>query len=168
MKLSLILVSIFVLMFMVNPFFMPVMAQEQPVSQFESPVPPVEEPEPVAPGIDWKQILDDLFAGESMVEAVELAIAALLGLFGLGNLTQVIVNALKKINWGLLTLGQKEKLGGEVAEVVAYLVAVLLTYVSTNFLLPLADKIDTLGIFAIGVTVWAFARQIYFNRKRNA
>jgi hypothetical protein len=153
MKLSLILVLVLslVLVFAVNP----VLAQE----------PAVEAP------FDWGNFLDKLFSIRepgSMVQAVEIIAALLAGYISLSNLTQVITNALKKINWGWLTLGQKEKLGGEIAEVVAYLVAVGLTYGTTHWLLPLAEQVDTLGIWGIGLAVWAFARTIYFSRKPNA
>jgi hypothetical protein len=170
MKSSLIFVSLLVAILMVGFFAAPALAQD-PVSGFESPVIPGEEETPGGLGaIDWQEFFDRLFSGDapgSMVQAVELVAAMLAGLFGLGNLTQAITNALKKINWGWLTLGQKEKLGGEIAEVAAYLVAVGLTYVTTQWLLPLADRVDNLGIWGIALAVWAFARTVYFSRKKN-
>lgn len=155
MKFSSIFILLLILVFLISPLVSPVFAQE-----------------PDAPGpIDWGQFLDKLFSADepgSAVQAIEMLAALLAGIFGLGNLTQVITNALKKINWGLFTLVQKEKLGGEIAEVVAYLIAVGLTYAITHWLLPLAEQVDALGIWGIGLAVWAFARTIYYSRKKNA
>lgn len=118
----------------------------------------------------WELFFSGLFAVDapaSAVQAVEMLLLLLGGIFGLGNLTQAITNALKKINWGILTSKQKIKLGGDLAEVATYLIAAGLTYVSTHWLLPLAGQVDTLGVWGIAIAVWAFARTVYSSRKLN-
>ncbi len=92
--------------------------------------------------------------------------AGILGIFGFANLTEAFTGALKKIDWlYFFNTEQKAYVAGLMAEVAALTVAALVTWIAASWLTPLAEYVDSVGLWTIVLAVWGFARGIYRKNK---
>jgi len=108
------------------------------------------------------------------VEAVGLLVTFIVAVFGIGNLTNLFTDALKKLDKKLegfagaemLDAAQEAKLGGLIAEVVVFAVAAVLGFAATQWITPLAETLDGVGAWPVIVAGWTFSRKVYADRKR--
>lgn len=104
---------------------------------------------------------------ETAVEAVVMLLVWASGVFGVGSLTNVLVEALKRVKLPFLGEGEKVRLGGLWAEAAAILVAGLLSWAAAGYLDPFAVYLDQSGLWAvIAAAAVPVARWLYWQRKQ--
>lgn len=103
---------------------------------------------------------------DTAVETAELIIAFLTGFLGVGQLTNVLVEALKKINLPFLGPDKKYQIADGLAELVVIIVGALLSFAATEYVYPFAQYLDQIGLWPVFVAAWPFARWLYWQKKQ--
>jgi hypothetical protein len=100
------------------------------------------------------------------VGALGILLAWLSAVFGVGTLTNVLVEAIKKINLPFLNDEGQSRLGGLLAEAAVLLIASGLAWLAQAYLYPLAAYLDAIGVWPIVAAAVPFARWLYWQQKR--
>lgn len=100
------------------------------------------------------------------VEAVGLLVTFIGSAFGIGSVTTVLVDVLKKINW-LRFLGPDHtaRIGGLMAEIAVIVVASFSGWAAQEYLVPFAQYLDQIGVWPIVGASIPFARWLYWRFK---
>lgn len=100
------------------------------------------------------------------VEAVGLLVTAIGSVLGVGSVTNVLVDALKQINW-LRFLGpdKQARIAGLWAEIAVIVVTAFTGWAATEYLVPFAHYLDQIGVWPIVGASLPFARWLYWQFK---
>lgn len=99
-------------------------------------------------------------------EAIGLLLTFIASTFGVGTVTNVIVDALKRVKLPFLGGSEKGRIGGLLAEVVVITVGGLLSWAAVLYLYPWAHYLDSIGIWPIWAAAVPFARWLYWQHKQ--